>query len=123
MQGEQTNAPDGYERRQYPRINAYVEYSVLAAEAAYSLQGIKNFSAGGVAFFSRELLAVGTVLQLAMDLPDDSHIEATAEVVWAAPVRVCGDPRPAYESGVMFIQISETARRAIGRFVFLRLER
>ncbi|MFH2137477.1 MAG: PilZ domain-containing protein [Candidatus Omnitrophota bacterium] len=113
----------GLERRQYPRVNAFISYSLVSEEDAGKTGGTKNISAGGIAFFAKEKIEINTVLSLAISLPDRTDFQAKAKLVWVEEVSVSWDPNIFYELGVEFLDIEESDREKIAKYVFLRLDK
>ena len=112
----------GLERRKYPRINALVKYAVIDAENADKASGVRNISAGGIAIFAKEAIAMDTTLSLSISLPDKTDFGAKAKVVWSEEIKVSWDEDIKYELGVEFIDIKESDRERILKYVFHRLD-
>ena len=103
------------EKRKYPRLDVYnlVKYRPLSkAEAQLVLNSTKNISAGGVCVETNEYLAVSTVLQLYINIPQSSQpIPALAKVAW---IKKTGKPNK-FEVGLQFIEIEETLRQSLAK--------
>ncbi len=113
----------GAERRKYPRLNAFITYSIIEEENRGKTTNTKNIGAGGIAFFAKEKLAVDTILSLAITLPDASNFQTKGKVVWGDDIHVPGDPNICCELGIEFIEINDADRQKISEYVFLRLDK
>lgn len=116
-------AYSGVDRRKYPRVNADVTYSIKDSQSLKQMQGAKNISAGGIAFFARETVSVGSVLDLIMSFPDMSNVQTKVRVVWSDVAQVDGDAAICCELGVEFISLDEQIKKKISKYVFLRLDK
>jgi c-di-GMP-binding flagellar brake protein YcgR len=116
------NSFSGIDRRKYPRVNANVNYSVEDVVLSEKMESTKNISAGGIAFFAREQVKVGSVLVLEMDLPDMSIVKTKARVVWREPIKIPEDSSICCELGVEFLEVDDAVRKKISKYVFLRLD-
>ncbi|MDI6870483.1 MAG: flagellar brake protein [Bacillota bacterium] len=76
-----------------------------------------DLSGGGVCLVAPELLAVGTELELALDLPDGFHLAARGRVVKATECE--GEKGPSrYAHGVEFLDLPLPVQERIVSFVF-----
>jgi c-di-GMP-binding flagellar brake protein YcgR len=112
----------GVDRRKYPRVNASVTYSIENTKLDDQFKQTKNISAGGIAFFARDPLEVGSILCLDMDLPDMSSVQTKARVVWREHIKIPEDEKICCELGVEFIEVDDKIRKKISKYVFLRLD-
>ncbi len=89
-----------------------VRYQIVDSESArYSVT--RNTSSGGIGFFTESRLPPGTIVEAAMEFPDEHRtIHFTAEVTWSGKLLLeQGDASPrAYETGVRFVKIGEADR-------------
>ncbi|MBU0634514.1 MAG: PilZ domain-containing protein [Candidatus Omnitrophica bacterium] len=111
------------ERRKYPRVNAFITYSVVEKNSLEKSTNSKNISAGGIAFFSKEKLETNTILSLNISLPDRSDFMAKGKVVWEDHVKVADDSNMYYELGIKFIDINDDDRQKISKYVLHRLDK
>ena len=111
------------DRRKYPRINASVSYSIKDNQNFFIPQSLKNISSGGIAFFAREKLDVGAILDLVINLPNMSDVQTMVRVVWCEPVQIDADKTICSELGVEFINLDPKDRNKISKYVFLRLNK
>jgi len=111
------------ERRKYPRLNAFITYSVVDPANADKTANTKNISAGGIAFFAREKIELNTTLSLNINLPDRSDLVAKGRVVWVEKTKVPADPKICYELGIKFMEIDDNDRQRISRYIFYRLDK
>lgn len=111
------------EKRIYRRIDAKinVNYKVFKSHAELEKRGFspeqlsitQNISAGGLLFFADEALAVGSVLELELDLPDgEKTIECLARVV-----RVEEMARGRYNIAVCFLDIASAERVRLDKYM------
>ncbi len=97
---------------------AKVEFDVdLGSYEKYYLSKFENISSGGAFVRTRELQAVGTMVDLRFKLPNDRNlIQAKAEVIWTYNQAGQGEPNSS-GMGVKFIEIEEKDRHKIANFV------
>jgi c-di-GMP-binding flagellar brake protein YcgR len=108
------------EKRRYPRIccNFEVEYSRSDDDSCqiYTTSS-RDISRGGIRFISLEELPMGQCLKMRFtSLDDEQIIFATGRVVWIDKF-VVGDinSSTAYETGVEFFDLDETAAEQLAR--------
>ncbi|MBU1044722.1 MAG: PilZ domain-containing protein [Candidatus Omnitrophica bacterium] len=111
------------DRRKYPRINANITYSIKDSQDFFISQSSKNISSGGIAFFAREKIMAGTILDLRLNLPDATEVQAMVSVVWRERVVISEDETICCELGVEFISLDQNNRNKIAKYVFLRLDK
>ncbi|MBU1086196.1 MAG: PilZ domain-containing protein [Candidatus Omnitrophica bacterium] len=111
------------DRRKYPRINANITYSIKNSQDFFIPQSSKNISSGGIAFFVREKIGVGTILDLRICLPDASVVQTMVSVVWRELAQIYEDKAICRELGVEFISLDQNNRNKIAKYVFLRLDK
>lgn len=112
-------------KRAYPRLNSKVNlrYKVLKSEGELVKRGFtpeelsvtSNISAGGLLFFSDEILAVGSILELNLELPGSSEdaIECLARVARVEET----DQERKYGIAVCFLDITGAQRSRLNKFV------
>ena len=74
----------------------------------------KDTSGGGISFFTKSLIAPGTVVKLQIQLPDRPRpVTCTAQVVWSGPLlREHPTQQDAgFEAGVRFLDITPDDQR------------
>ncbi|MFH1062271.1 MAG: PilZ domain-containing protein [Candidatus Omnitrophota bacterium] len=111
------------DRRKYPRVNANITYSIKDSQSSLNSQGSKNISSGGIAFFARQKVCFGAVLDLIINLPDMSDVRTSVKVVWCEQVQVSEDDSICCELGVEFISLEEQAKKKIAKYLFLSLDK
>lgn len=122
MDGE-NNSYGLIDRRKYPRINANVSYSIKDSQKFFIPRSLNNISSGGIAFFAREMLDLGTVLDLMINLPNMSDVKAMVKVIWCESAQIDADETICSELGVEFIGLDQNSRNKISKYVFLRLDK
>ncbi len=122
MDGE-NNSHRFIDRRKYPRINASISYSIKDNQNFFIPQSLKNISSGGIAFFAREKLSVGAILDIVIDLPNMSDVQTMVKVIWCEPVQIEADRTICSELGVEFINLDQNDRTKVSKYVFLRLDK
>ncbi len=112
------------DRRQFARLSANVGVSYRVVKDAFTdetddeapEQGAvtKDISAGGLAFFLKEKIAEGSILELRIDLPAQKEaLKCLARVMRCTPI----DGTPFFETGVCFLDLSGRDRQALDKFV------
>jgi uncharacterized protein (TIGR02266 family) len=109
---------DGSERRESPRVAAEVEVSMHTEHNFYA--GLtRDLSEGGLFIATVENLPVGTVMELAISLPDQAPIQALGQVRWVREYNQFNqDFHPGV--GVQFTDLSSADRQAIESFLATR---
>ncbi|MFA5356744.1 MAG: ATPase, T2SS/T4P/T4SS family [Candidatus Omnitrophota bacterium] len=113
----------GSDKRAYKRLNdkVNISYKILEKDNALLKRGLaaehlsvtKNISAGGVLFFLDEPIAVGSILDLKLELPDAAEpIECLVRVVRSD---MLGDKN--YDIAVCFLSLSGSERARLDRYV------
>lgn len=112
------------EKRKYKRIDCYclIRYRILNGPSLYleNITSIRNISGGGLLFKSRELLSIGTELEIKINFV----ALAKPILVLAKVVRFEADKKTkgSYRVGVVFTSIKDQDRKAIIRFTDLANE-
>ena len=102
--------PSSRRRNQRLQLELELEFK----EDTHFYAGItQDLSQGGVFVATYRLLAVGTLLWLAFDLPDGTHVRTRGEVRWIRGEQD-GSLRPGM--GVAFVDLPEPSLRAIEAF-------
>ena len=102
------------ERRKFVRLSSRLNanYEIIGSgQTRHAMTG--NVGGGGASLFTESRLAPGTLLRVEIAADDRPQpVRFTAEVVWSGALLLeDGDARPrAFETGVRFIDISETDR-------------
>ena len=99
----------GKERRKYIRLNSHhlLKYKV-ADKGGRSF--VRNISAGGVLFVSKENIPIGTVVELEINFPGFPRpIKADVKVVRNRELKKLGY----FENGAEFINVDEDAKEFI----------
>jgi|GEM_PF-1457385 len=106
--------PSSRRRNQRLQLELELEFK----EDTHFYAGItQDLSQGGVFVATYRLLAVGTLLWLAFDLPDGTHVRTRGEVRWLRGEQD-GSLRPGM--GVAFVDLPEPSLRAIEAFCCAR---
>jgi uncharacterized protein (TIGR02266 family) len=113
-----TPTTDATAVRRHRRVSVRAEVHLESESNLYA--GItNNLSEGGVFVATPELLAKGTVLDLEFSIPDGGPpIRTTAMVRWIREDLDSIEGPPGM--GVQFVELPETAKRRLERFVELR---
>lgn len=98
------------EKRKYIRLKAHhlLKYKVLDKDAELSFA--KNISAGGVLFYSREEVSLGSTVEMEILFPQyPNPIKVVAKIVWKKPVK----NMEGFDLGAEFINVEEDAKNFI----------
>lgn len=112
------------EKREFLRVDDIVPvaYKKVVKPTGWSTErkGIrKDVGGGGIRLICDEELPVGTTLELKFDLPDvlrPTSIIVLGEVVWGQRIEEEGKPK--YACGVAYVNIDESERKKIIKYVF-----
>ena len=121
---EESSKVEGSERRVYPRLDNKVNIRFQAFETREELlkhgftpeqlSVTKNISAGGLFFVSREPIAVGSVLDMKIELPDASEvIGCLAKVLRVEEV----EEERIYNVKVNFLDLTSAQRTRLNKYV------
>ncbi len=121
---EESSKVEGSERRVYSRLDTKVNIRFQAFETKEELlkhgftpeqlSVTKNISAGGLFFVSREPIAVGSVLEMKIELPNTSEvIECLAKVLRVEEV----EEEKIYNVKVNFLDLSSAQRTKLNKYV------
>ncbi|MCD6287761.1 MAG: PilZ domain-containing protein [Candidatus Hydrogenedentes bacterium] len=105
-------------QRKFPRIELDVVTDVRIEETTTDMNVLtKNIGAGGVCLVLPDLLAVGTVVHLTIQLPDKLlAIEIPGEIIWSAQERhLLKKKNNAFVTGIKFTEIDPVERDRIIR--------
>lgn len=113
-----------YDRRAYRRLSTKVNlrYAVFKSQEEALKKGYtpeqlsvtKNVSAGGLVFISNELLPMGAILELNLELPDgQKSIDCLAKVVRIEEI----EEERIYDIAVCFLDITGAQRARLDKFV------
>lgn len=121
-------ADSNSERRKFPRIvrEIIVRYKILSTPEKQLDAETKNISGGGVCLVTREKMELETVVAMEIKFPHMNRaILTTAQVIWCSESKL--GPSPAghtkFDNGIEFMQISETDRQQIIKYVEAELEK
>jgi hypothetical protein len=127
---EANTLPPGWtEKRSYPRLNSKVNlrYKVFKSQGELLRKGFspeqlsvtKDISAGGLLFFSDEVLPIGSILELKIELPNGQEsIECLAKVVKVEEI----EEEKNYNIAVCFLDITGAQRARLNRYVETELK-
>ncbi|MFZ5801058.1 MAG: PilZ domain-containing protein [Candidatus Omnitrophota bacterium] len=109
------------ERRQYPRLNVYVDiqYHIKENGTRYGGGSTSNISAGGICMIFYEEPKPGSVLDLVINLPDGQRgINAKGRVVWVKPFSVALDQKVRFDAGIQFMNLLPPDKQRIDNYIF-----
>ncbi|MCP4650256.1 MAG: Flp pilus assembly complex ATPase component [PVC group bacterium] len=112
---------DPADRRVFERLDnrVYVRYTFFKTgqkNAGYEPEQVavtKNISAGGLLFDTSESLAVGEMVDLTLELPDETSVQCLARVIRVEEIV----PNKNYEIAVCFLDLPNVERSRLNRFV------
>jgi type II secretory ATPase GspE/PulE/Tfp pilus assembly ATPase PilB-like protein len=127
---ETVQPQEGSDKRVYRRLNNKVSlrYKVFETENEFIKRGYtaeesaatKDISAGGLLFVTQDKLAVGSILELSLELPvAEAPIECLARVVRVAEGLF---KESGYDIAVCFLDLTSAERTRLDRFVEQELE-
>ncbi|MBI5143999.1 MAG: Flp pilus assembly complex ATPase component TadA [Candidatus Omnitrophica bacterium] len=116
--------PLGSDRRTYGRLDSKVnlrykifksrDASAKKENVAEQLSVTKNISAGGLLFTEDESLAIGSILEMAIELPEEKEaIECLARVVRVEEIRT----GKSYEIAVCFLDMTSAQKSRLDNYV------
>ena len=113
---------NGQEKRQSKRINAsfIVRYSVKKKPHIKLNGRIKDVSSGGMRLLVNEKLAVGTLLLVEFDLPDNiDTIGAVGKVIWADGKFTERDEvgRRIFQTGIQFVNMEHGHKNKLVTYI------
>ena len=114
----------GADRRTYSRLTAEVNlrYRVFKSKEELLKRGYapeqhsvtKNISAGGLVFVSDELLPIGAIAELNIELPDGGKpIECLARIVRIEEI----EPEKTYDTAACFLDIASAQRARLNKYI------
>ena len=106
---------DGSNGRLNERFGFGVEVS-LESEHNFYTGFTENVSTGGLFIATRDLLAIGTQLQITFSIPDLDSFVATVEVRWHR-LEQAGTDGLSPGMGVRFLNLTEDQKRAVNAFI------
>lgn len=113
-----SDAPATDNRRTHPRYAVELEVGITSEHNFYA-GFVQNLSEGGVFVATHTTKPIGSVVELAITLPDaDEPIRAKGEVRWLRSYSETSDSPPGM--GVRFVEIGSGAVVAIERFLLDR---
>ncbi len=114
------------ERRRFVRLDTRLRttYTVIPSnEIRHTIT--KDIGGGGICLFVEEILASGTRLEVALQLPSrEEPILFTGEVAWSEQYEVIGKEQrqQSVEVGIRFIEIATQDQEAIMQHVILSMK-
>jgi uncharacterized protein (TIGR02266 family) len=102
------------ERRQHPRLSIAVEVDLRSEHNFYSAQ-TRDISVGGIFIETDVALPIGTRLRIDLKFLK-KRIDTDVEVTWV----LVGEGQQAAGVGVRFVDLPDSARRDIEKFMALR---
>ena len=77
----------------------------------------RNISAGGLVFISDEPLAIGAVLELKIELPNEAPIDCLARVVRVEERQASLSSKPFYDTAICFLDIAGSQRSQLNKYI------
>ncbi|HLD41048.1 MAG TPA: ATPase, T2SS/T4P/T4SS family, partial [Candidatus Omnitrophota bacterium] len=77
----------------------------------------RNISAGGLVFISDEPLAIGAVLELKIELPNEAPIDCLARVVRVEERQASLSSKPSYDTAICFLDIAGSQRSQLNKYI------
>jgi hypothetical protein len=108
--------PAAPERRRAQRVTVR-NPSWLSVPASWPVQLI-DVAMGGLSFFSPHRVDVGRVVSLRATL-SGLPFNAQVRICWSKPRQAANAIRPRYEVGATFLQMDDSSRRSLERFLGL----
>jgi uncharacterized protein (TIGR02266 family) len=108
---------DGSHRREHSRFSVDLDVTVGSDHNFYA-GFAENLSAGGVFIATHKLKPVGSKIELSINLPSGSKVQAHGEVRWVRVFNENSDTPPGM--GVKFIEVDGAAVDAINEFLARR---
>ena len=106
----------GKERRRFTRIDANIDFKIMTTTDFFSEERkivTANISRGGILFNFNKEIPVSSVLSLEFDMPNmEKNIGCYGKIV-----RTNKKSDDSYKMGCNFINIKESDRLAIGKFI------
>lgn len=110
------------DRRLFVRLNSTVNirYKVVKSipprdslKKSSEFTVTKNISAGGLLFAAKEILPLGTILELKIEIPEDKTVECLARVIRGEEI----ENEKVYETAVCFLDLSASDRSRFDKFI------
>ncbi|MCX5702225.1 MAG: ATPase, T2SS/T4P/T4SS family [Candidatus Omnitrophica bacterium] len=129
LEAESTLKTEGMNRRTYSRLDNKINlrYKALKSQEELSRRGFnpeqlcvtKNISAGGLLFIADELLPIGSILELHIELPDGSQaIECLARIVRIYEL----EQDRSYDIAVCFLDLTGADRMRLSKYLEVELQ-
>lgn len=77
----------------------------------------RNISAGGLVFISEEPLAIGAVLELKIELPNEPPIDCLSRVVRVEERQASLSAKPSYDTAICFLDIAGSQRSQLNKYI------
>ncbi len=77
----------------------------------------RNISAGGLVFISEEPLAIGAVLELKIELPNEPPIDCLSRVVRVEERQASLSAKPSYDTAICFLDITGSQRSQLNKYI------
>lgn len=109
------------EKRRFVRLdlNTIVEWEKTNQNEPTGEFQSKNISGGGICVIMDEVINIGDILNLKINLPTSRIINSKGKVVWVESFEIMGGKREKkYEAGIEFQGINNEDREEIMKFVF-----
>jgi c-di-GMP-binding flagellar brake protein YcgR len=112
------------EKRKFARLSIKVpiRWKIVTPDSETvdpKLDITRDISRGGICFKARNDIKAGTVLHLEIKLPNQKIINAQGRVVWSKDLSIERLQKEVeFDIGVEFLEIRDTDREEINKFVF-----
>lgn len=126
-ENQEGQAESGSNKRIFQRLNnkANLIYKVLEIQDGLIKRGLgfeqfsatKNISAGGLVFISEEPIAVGSILELKLELPAEEPIECLAKLIRIEERQSGVSAKPKYDAAVCFLDLTSAQRLRLQKYV------
>lgn len=109
----------GFEARKFPRVKTDCKIYIQNAEGGKSVQATtENIGIGGVCIILERPLEKFSSIQLDLDLGDGGDkLRCDGRVIWTVPSRDFATSKESHDTGIEFLNLSESSRQRIVRLV------
>jgi hypothetical protein len=111
---------DGFDKRQFPRLNLRCEISIKTNPASVSpLKAVtENLGIGGVAVILDQSVERFSQCHVRLELsPELAPIEGTGKVVWTIPTADPNTKKKSFDTGIEFVNLPAPDQELIRKFI------
>lgn len=107
------------EKRGFPRANVACKISVVSGERLLIFSShTENIGAGGIRVIIEEKIEYSTAVDLDLFLLDkEKPLKCKGQIVWINEIKPTENKPRLFDTGIQFIEISDSDRRQIRKFV------